>query len=144
MITSDTFQCLCPLEKILIPMNRLSGVSPPTFSKEIVDIAAEDVLHWPMPCLEPLLAGLCKRYLDSQDDVAMIGAEQLVDGMDLDIPWCERNLASAGPLVMELARNLVTGKASRIDYFSDNKVTCFIKDEEEAHYIRKIRGYEGT
>lgn len=36
---------------------------------------------------------------------------------------------------------LVHDKKSRIDYFSDNKVTCFIATEEEAEAVKRIPGF---
>lgn len=113
-------------------------------SKQITDIIpVVDVNQLPMPRLPSLFAGFCQRFLDTQDDAAMIAAEQLVDGMDLDEGWVERNLGGiASPKVFQLATKLVAEKRSRIDDFSENNVTCFIADDTEAKRVRQIPGYE--
>ncbi|KAI8710432.1 hypothetical protein NCS52_01573400 [Fusarium sp. LHS14.1] len=111
-------------------------------SKEISHLDAEDIAALPLPRLAPLLGGLAKRYLDTQDDMAMIAVEQLVDGMNLDEAWVERNLKDSDPALLRLVMNRIHGKESRIDYYSDNTITCFISGPEEAKSVRLIPGFE--
>lgn len=72
----------------------------------------------------------------------MIAVEQLVDGMNLDDDWCEKNLCNASLKVHQLATRVVAGKQSRLDDFSNNTVTCFIANAGEAERLRRIPGYE--
>jgi hypothetical protein len=72
----------------------------------------------------------------------MIALEQLVDGMNPDEQWVQDNLPSCDPAITRLVVGLIHEKKSRIDYFSDNKITCFIKDESEAEAVRRIPGYD--
>ncbi|RSL84854.1 hypothetical protein CDV31_016651 [Fusarium ambrosium] len=111
-------------------------------SKEMSHLDAEDIAALPLPRLAPLLGGLAKRYLDTQDDMAMIAVEQLVDGMNLDEAWVERNLKDSDPALLRLVMNRIHGKESRIDYYSDNTITCFISGPEEAESVRLIPGFE--
>ncbi|TVY92921.1 hypothetical protein LAWI1_G004653 [Lachnellula willkommii] len=115
----------------------------PTYSSQIMDlIPPAEVGNIPIPRLPSLFAGLCRRYLESNDDVAMIAAEQLVDGMDLDGGWCTRNLRNTSFEIHQLANRLIASKQSRLDDFSENTVTCFIANAEEAERLRLIPGYE--
>ncbi|KAI1073495.1 ser/Thr protein phosphatase [Whalleya microplaca] len=125
---------LDPIERILISPQ--STGQKAYFSKEISDLSQEDVANMPLPRLPPLLRGLAKRFLDTSDDVAMIAVEQLVDGMNLDEAWTQKNLEGSDAALMALIMNQIHSKKSRIDYFSDNKVTCFISGEEEAENER--------
>jgi hypothetical protein len=95
-----------------------------------------------MPRLPPFLAGLCWRFFSAGDDIAMIAVEQLVDGMDLDNAWLERNLNTATPEIRQLVSRLILEKKSRIDDFSDNSITCFIATAADADLVRQIPGYE--
>jgi len=113
------------------------------YSSQIMDlIPATDLTSLPIPRLPPFFIGLCQRYIDSHDDIAMIAAEQLVDGMDLDEAWCSRNLQNASQEVYQLATRLVEGKDSRLDDFSENTITCFISNAGEAKRLKQIPGYE--
>jgi len=115
----------------------------PTYSSQILDlIPPTEVGSIPIPRLPSLFAGLCWRYLESKDDVAMIAAEQLVDGMDLDDSWCTANLCNTSFEIYQLANGLIASKQSRIDDFSENTVTCFITNADEAERLRLIPGYE--
>ncbi|KAF2461591.1 hypothetical protein BDY21DRAFT_418604 [Lineolata rhizophorae] len=84
--------------------------------------------------------GLAKRFLDTRDDVSMIAVEQLVDGMNLAEAWVEKNLRDSDG--SDLLMQQIRGKKSRIDYFSENKITCFISDKEEAENMRLIPEFE--
>ncbi|KAH7119386.1 ser/Thr protein phosphatase [Dactylonectria estremocensis] len=108
-------------------------------SKEMSHLDPVDIAALPLPRLAPLLRGLAKRYLDTQDDVAMIAVEQLVDGMNLDEAWVERNLKDSDAALLGLVANHIHGKQSRIDYYSDNTITCFISGPEEAESVRTGR-----
>lgn len=126
-----------PLERnTLIPGGIKGG-----FSKEIVDLPSEEMVTLPLPRLPPFLAGLATKFLLTDDDHAMIAVEQLVDGMNLDESWVNSQLADCSQTVRDMVIALINGKQSRIDYFSDNQVTCFIRDEVEAVHVRSITGY---
>ena len=75
-----------------------------------------------------------------RDDIATMSIEQLVDAMDLDGAWCDKHLADQLPGTRDLVQSLIRGKMSRIDYFSTNKVNCFITNEEEAEKLQTIPG----
>lgn len=70
----------------------------------------------------------------------MIATEQLVDGMDIDEAWCGKHLADVEPEVVDVVLNRVRSKSQRLDYCSDNTVTCYVKDDQEATLVRRIRG----
>ncbi|KAK7525488.1 uncharacterized protein IWZ02DRAFT_469110 [Phyllosticta citriasiana] len=127
------------------------AASSPTFgivlfsdnSQILESLPARDVHLFPMPQLPRLMTSLCKTYIESGDVMARIGVEQLIDGMDLDEAWCQRNLSStASDEVQQLVLSVVQGKKWRIDDFSGKSVTCFIADEEEATRMHGIPGYE--
>ena len=139
VIFPATFFGLDPIEKVLVPPFADRSIY---FSKEITNLGAQDIAALPLPRLAPLLRGLAKRYLDTKDDVSMIAVEQLVDGMNLDAAWAESNLEGSEVALLDLVTDQIDGKKSRIDYFSDNKVTCFISDEDEAKNVRFIPGFE--
>ncbi|OAA47563.1 ser/Thr protein phosphatase [Metarhizium rileyi] len=126
------------IEDVLIP-----PISQPNIhiSKEI-QLNWEDIADLHLPRLAPLLKGLARRFLDERDDVAMIAVEQLVDGMDLDEAWVERQLEGSDAALVDLVVGLVRSKRSRIDYYMENKTTCFVYDEEEAERVRLIPGFE--
>ncbi|KAM3501509.1 hypothetical protein MY10362_005504 [Beauveria mimosiformis] len=106
------------------------------FSKEIADIPLEEMATLPLPRLAPFLAGLASKFILTKDDNAMIAVEQLVDGMNLDESWVDSQLADCPQAVRDMIIGQINGKQSRIDYFSDNQVTCFIRDEAEAAHVR--------
>jgi hypothetical protein len=138
IIFPAAFSRLDPIEKVLVRIPKDRNIH---ISKEIEDLTEDDITKLPLPRLAPLLNGLGRRYLDTADDVSMIALEQLVDGMNPDERWVQDNLVSDSA-VTALVMGLVRDKKSRIDYFSENKVTCFIKDEEEAGKVRLIPGLE--
>ncbi|KID83977.1 ser/Thr protein phosphatase [Metarhizium guizhouense ARSEF 977] len=126
------------IENILIsPM----GEGDIYFSKEM-QLNREDITNLHLPRLAPLLKGLARRFLDTKDDVAMIAVEQLVDGMDIDEAWVERHLGGSDAALLDLVKSQIRSKKSRIDYYTDNKITCFVSDQEEAEKIRLIPGFE--
>ncbi|RYO85722.1 hypothetical protein DL766_009367 [Monosporascus sp. MC13-8B] len=128
---------LDPIETILVPPSADQKVH---ISKEIPDLSQEEIANLPLPRLAPLLKGLAKRFLDTGDDVAMIAVEQLVDGMNLDEAWAKKQLEGSDATLITLVMNQIRSKKSRIDYFTENKITCFISDEEEAENVRLIPG----
>jgi hypothetical protein len=143
VLLADKSYGLDPLVNNIVSLGKTAPNPNPMYSSQIMDlIPPAEISNIPIPRLPPLFAGLCRRYLESNDDVAMIAAEQLVDGMDLDGSWCTRNLCNASVEVHQLASGLIAGKQSRIDDFSENKVTCFITNAEEAERLRLIPGYE--
>lgn len=93
-----------------------------------------------MSFLASLFVGLCRRYLKTGDDVAMMAAEQLIDGMDLDEVWYSRSISPVNPEMEKLSRQLIKGKVARLDDFSGNPITCFVASKAEAKRLRKIRG----
>ncbi|KAH8883277.1 hypothetical protein GQ53DRAFT_732457 [Thozetella sp. PMI_491] len=98
-------------------------------SRHILDmLPAHAVPDIPLPRLAALLKGLARRYLDTEDDAAMIATEQLVDGMDLDQSWCSKNLDKTDREALGLITSLVDGKKSRMDDFNGNLITCFFTE----------------
>jgi len=69
-------------------------------------IPAADVNQLSMPRLPSFFVDFSQRFLDTQDEVTMITAEQLVDGVDLDEGWRERNL---GGTASQSAGNQASG-----------------------------------
>ena len=110
------------------------------YSKEFSDSIAGDLDNIPVPLLGPFFAGQCRKYLELRHATFAMAAEQVVDGMDLDKAWCEQHMRDATPEELNFAFDLVAGKASRIDYFWPDKITCFIDTEEERQRILKIPG----
>jgi hypothetical protein len=142
IISPDSRLGLQPLEKTVAWRQDLASDAP--CSAHILDVIPwADVPTLPVPYLAPLFVGLCGRYLKTGDDVAMMAAEQLVDGMDLDEAWYSRNISSVDPEVEKLSRQLIKGKAARLDDFSGNLITCFVASEAEAKRLRKIPGFDG-
>ncbi|KAI0378961.1 hypothetical protein F5Y04DRAFT_283331 [Hypomontagnella monticulosa] len=139
IILPDTLFGLQPLEESVVRREERNSSS--AISTHIVDvIPSADLTAIPVPRLYSYFVGLCRRYLDQADDAAMIAAEQLVDGMNLDQDWCTKNISTAGADVWTLSQQLILDKPSRIDQFSGNTVTCFIADETEAKKLRDIPG----
>ncbi|KAI1343420.1 hypothetical protein F5Y15DRAFT_370008 [Xylariaceae sp. FL0016] len=139
MILPDTLFGLQPLEHTIIRSEKWNSSLVP--SKQILDVTpSKDLAAIPVPRLSSLFVGLCRRWLDQEDDAAMIAAEQLVDGMNLDQDWCSRNVSAAGADVHELLQQLILGKSSRMDEFSGNEITCYIADAAEAERLRDIPG----
>ncbi|KAM4054325.1 ser/Thr protein phosphatase [Hirsutella rhossiliensis] len=130
---------LDPIDKAII--QPVSGRTN-HISKEISHLQRQGITGLPLPRLAVFLKGLAQRYLDLGDDMAMIAVEQLVDGMNLDDAWARRNLAGLSPALVALVMKQISSKASRIDYVSENKVTCFIGDQKEADDVRLIPGFE--
>lgn len=126
-----------PLEQKTLQSRGVDG----GFSKEIADIPLEEIATLSLPRLAPFLAGLATKFILMQDDNAMIAVEQLVDGMDLDESRVYSQLTDCPQAVRDMITGLINGKQCRIDYFSDNQVTCFIRDEAEAAHVRSIVGY---
>jgi hypothetical protein len=50
------------------------------------------------------------------------------------------NTSASASETLSFALTLVAGKASRIDYFSSNTVTCFIPDEQERQRLLRVPG----
>ena len=72
----------------------------------------------------------------------MIALEQLVDGMNADESWVQDNLEASESAVAALVTHLVRNKKGRLDPFSGNTVTCFVRDEAEAEAVKLIPGFE--
>ncbi|KAM0670729.1 hypothetical protein ACQRIU_001124 [Beauveria bassiana] len=122
-----------PLEQKALQSRGIDG----GISKEIADIPLEEIATLPLPRLAPFLAGLATKFILTQDDNAMIAVEQLVDGMNLDESWVDSQLTDCPQAVRDMITGLINGKQCRIDYFSDNQVTCFIRDEAEAAHVSR-------
>ncbi|KAE8356061.1 hypothetical protein BDV28DRAFT_145560 [Aspergillus coremiiformis] len=113
VIFPDSHFHLSPLGHNIVSYNGVLGTS---YSREILDLVPVDEIQYlPVPRLPPYFIGLCRRFFESNDDMARISAEQLVDGMDLDEEWIRINLSGAPLKVRELATTLVAEKSSRID-----------------------------
>lgn len=115
MIFPDTMYGLCPVEKNFATPISNEAVR---YSSQIMDLLSdEQIRQLPWPRLSSLFTGRCQRYLDTNDAVAMTAAEQLVDCLNLDASWCEKNLLHAKEGVLRLAKGLVQSKAARLDDF---------------------------
>jgi hypothetical protein len=87
------------------------------YSHEITDVVHLNAIRTlPLPRLAPFFKGMCRKFLDAGDVTSRIAAEQLIDGMDLDIAWCKQHM-SGEQAYLNFALKLVEGKASRIDPF---------------------------
>ncbi|GAB0139215.1 hypothetical protein EsDP_00007428, partial [Epichloe bromicola] len=128
VIFNAAFLGFDPIEDVFIPPIDGQTIH---ISKEI-QLNRDDIANLHLPRLAALLKGLARRYLDTRDDVAMIAVEQLVDGMNIDEVWVERQLKGSDAAILDLVMSQVRSKRLRIDYYTENKITCFISDEEEA------------
>ncbi|KAK7544376.1 uncharacterized protein J3D65DRAFT_17172 [Phyllosticta citribraziliensis] len=141
VVFSDKYMKLDPLDQAIVPRTR--ALKEKSYSSQILEsISARDVHLFPMPKLPRLMTSLCERYLESGDVMARIAIEQLVDGMDPDEAWCERNMSSAADEAQQLVLSIVQRKKFRIDDFSGKTITCFIADQEEVPRLHGIPGYE--
>lgn len=70
----------------------------------------------------------------------MIAPEQPVDGMDLDEAWCQEHLAGTDSAVAALVMDRIRSKSQRLDVFRGHKITCYVKDQDEAILVRLIHG----
>jgi hypothetical protein len=111
------------------------------YSKEILDVLSPAAIATlPFPSLGALMGGLCTRYIQSRDVVYAMAAEQLVDGMDIDVAWCQIHLALLFPHEQQFACDLIAGKLGRMDDFSENKITCYVADSKDLSNLRRIPG----
>ncbi len=123
--------------KALEPVAHKSGAF---YSDQILDyVSVEEIKYIPIPTLRSFVQYLCLLYFRKADDMYRIRLEQLVDGMNIDEAWCQKNLSDEGHLQYVL--NLVYSKVDRIDDFSGNLVTCYIADQEAAAAVTRIPGY---
>ncbi|PYH94601.1 hypothetical protein BO71DRAFT_353039 [Aspergillus ellipticus CBS 707.79] len=132
----DSHFYLSPVEDVIVDQEW-----PPTnYSHQILELVSRDELkHLPVPRLPPYFIGLCQRFFESDDAMARISAEQLVDGMDLDNGWVRANLSSAPHQVRELATGLVAEKSSRCD--GDlNQALLHTGDKGQSQNLRLIAG----
>ncbi|KAG5979699.1 hypothetical protein E4U55_004856 [Claviceps digitariae] len=141
LIFNGSFFGFESIEDVRVPPFVSTGEQKIHTSKEL-RLSQSDLASLPFPRLAPLLKGVARRWLDSKDDIAMIAVEQLVDGMDIDEAWLQKHLGGCDAPVLDLVRDRIKSKKSRIDYFMDHKITCFVFDEEEAQKVRRIPGYE--
>ena len=113
------------------------------YSFELLDLIPEDrITSLPFPFLGPLLSSCSQRYTSSQDVIPAMAVDGLVDGMDLDESWCERNLINIEPKSLEFVLSRVRSRSSRIDYFSPNTITCIIANSEERERLLNVPGRE--
>lgn len=113
LLFPDSFFHLSPLHQSIVPNDKRLST---TCSEQILDLVSRDeIQHLPVPCLPVFFIGLCLRFVESNDCMARIAVEQLVDGMDLDNDWIKSNLGGAALKVRELAAQLVAEKTSRYD-----------------------------
>lgn len=107
----DTYFYLAPLDQNVI--NLTMAPNHGAYSPQILDVVPRSELKdLPLPLLPPFFIGLCRRFFESGDDMARIGAEQLVDGMKVDEKWVRFNLSSVPPEVRYLANTLVSDRPS--------------------------------
>ncbi|KIX01179.1 uncharacterized protein Z518_08904 [Rhinocladiella mackenziei CBS 650.93] len=113
LLFPDSYFGLFPLQQNIISNDeRLST----TCSDQILDLVPRsEIQYLPVPRLPVFFIGLCSRFFESNDCMARIAVEQLVDGMDLNDDWIESNLGGATLKVRELAAQLVAEKTSRYD-----------------------------
>ncbi|KAL4918675.1 hypothetical protein BDW62DRAFT_210294 [Aspergillus aurantiobrunneus] len=113
LLFPDYYFGLSPLHQNIVPNDeRLSG----TCSEQILDLFSRgEIQNLPVPRLPVFFIGLCLRFVETNDCMARIAVEQLVDGMNLDGDWIESNLGGATLEVRELAAQLVAEKTSRYD-----------------------------
>jgi len=102
-------------------------------------IPVEGIKYLPIPTLPSFVQHLCLLFFRSADDMYRIRLEQLVDGMNIDEAWCQKNLSDQGHVQYLL--KLVNSKMDRIDDFPGNLVTCYIADQEAAAAVTRIPGY---
>lgn len=94
------------------------------------------------PRLRPLFNAFLRHFVKSgcKDYNAAMLAESLVDGMDLDVEWCEINIPADRLQELEFAKKLVATKAGRLDYRYPDGVTLFLKTKEDAQRMRLVPG----
>ncbi|KAM0797527.1 hypothetical protein BDR22DRAFT_434885 [Usnea florida] len=113
------------------------------YSFELLDLIPKNrIPSLPVPFLGPLLSDYSRKYIASQDAIAAMAIDGLIDGMDLDDLWCERNLIDLELPGLEYVHSRVRGRVSRIDYFSPNTVTCIILDDDERQRLFRVPGRE--
>lgn len=106
VIFSDRHFYLSPLGSSIVSYEEISLTAS---SQEIQDLVPVDKIQYlPMPRLPLYFIGLCQRFVESNNYMARIAAEQLVDGMHLDEKWTRINLSDAPRQVRDLAMRLVT------------------------------------
>lgn len=112
--------------------------SATAYSRQIVDVVPDDeIKNLPVPRLPPYFIGLCRRFFESNDDIARIAVEQLVDGMQLDEEWLQINLSGATEEVQQLATMLVDERSTSNDEF---EVPYFAADDGKRYELRWIPG----
>lgn len=135
----DTYFYLSPLGQTVVPLDGKSDTV--AHSCHVVDLVSEDEInHLPVPYLAPYFIGLCRRFFESNDDMARIAAEQLVDGMKLDEEWLQSNLSNATTEVQQLATMLVDERSSSNDEFLDIEAPFFAAESGDQEEIRYIPG----
>ena len=111
------------------------------YSQEILEyMSPDDLRSLRVPCLAQLLLACCRRYVKDGDDMGAIGMEQLIDGMDLDMPWLATYLPGMRDHEIAQVGSFIAGKESRAQDVSPSHVTCFIPTDEEARRVRSIPG----
>lgn len=139
IIFSDVSWNLNSLQKVLV--KTVEHAESMYYSRHIMDaMEPHHIQQLPFPKLDSLLLGLLRRLSETQDPMARIAVEQLVDGTNINHSWVESHLNDAEADSRSLLQTLVATKPSRIDDFSENQITCFIADEEEAAQIQHIPG----
>lgn len=142
VLFTDKYCYINPVKKYVISQND----QVPTkreYSGQILDaLSPKQIAALPWPRFTPFFKGLCRMYTETQEITAAIAAEFLVDGMNIDDEWCRTHFEhDSENSERNFALGLVAGKGSRIDDFSLNEVTCFIRDVAEAERIQKTPGF---
>ena len=140
VLFSDQFCHLEPLsENVVSSKEHEDGAA---YSHEIFDtVTSSEVASLPLPRFLPFFTSSCCTYTETNEVMAAIAAELLVDGMNIDEAWCRLHFPTARSEALNFALTLIEGKSSRISGFSPGEVTCLIPSQEEAQRILRIPGY---
>lgn len=92
------------------------------------------------PRLSSFLEGLIRRYYATDDYNFGISAEQLVDGMDIDVAWCQKHIDASRQKEYEFALQLVKSKRDRVPPMYPDWITCYIDSVRDGMRIQMIPG----
>jgi len=111
------------------------------YSRRLTTMMREhEISNMPMLRLAPLASGLARRYLDGRDLGAFSALGQLMDAMDLDAAWCEKNLKGYPEDTIRLIESTIRGKPLRNTSLCMEGFKLRGRDAEELKQARGIRG----